>query len=135
MGRQEDLPLTTDTGMKRFEISTRLATKTIDMIALAASFGWLGAMLCLSLRGDESSILAWLIRGMWGAIFIYACVFLVLHAATSKTISSKEESPAIKKADAASAATEPVEQAAADLQAVDSGELAKVVERNVSEQL
>ncbi len=134
MGRQEDIPLTTEATRKRFEISTRLATKTIDMIALTASFGWLGAMLCLSLRGDESSILAWLIRGMWGAIFIYASVFLVLHAATAKTvISHKEESPAIKKADAASSAMEPVEQAVVDLQAADSGELAKVVERNVSE--
>ncbi len=128
MGRQENLPLTTE-AKKRFEISTRLAARTIDMIALTASFGWLGAMLCLSLHGDESSILMWLIRGMWGAIFIYASVFLLLHAVTTKTIvSGDEESPAIKKAAAAPSPTEPV-----DLKTADSSELAKVVERNVSE--
>ena len=125
--------MTTEIRQKRFEISTRIGTKTIDMIALTASFAWVGAMLCLSARGSESSILIWLIRGMWGAIFVYASVFVVLHAITTKTVISEEKgSPAGKKAPNV---IEPVEQATIDLQTADSGELAKVVSQNVSEQL
>ncbi len=141
MGRQEELSLTTEIGQKRLEITTRLGTKTIDMIALTASFAWVGAMLGLSLRGGESSVFMWLIRGMWGAIFVYAIVYLALHAITTKTvISDEKDSSASAQANTAPNVTEPaeqatVEQATVDLQAADSGELAKVVAQNVSEQL
>jgi hypothetical protein len=91
-------------------------------------------MLSLSLRAGESSILVWLIRGMWGAIFVYAGVFLLLHAVTSKTVlSTEEELPAIKKRDSAPSSTTPVEQATMELQAADSGELTKAVQHNVTE--
>jgi len=74
-------PAISKPGLKRFG---KLGTKSIDMLALAATLSWIGVMVSLSWWATESSIIVWLVRGGGGAIFIYIAVFLILHAVVLK---------------------------------------------------
>ena len=105
----------------------KLGTKSIDMLALAAALSWVAAMIGLSWWGGGDAILTWLMRGMWGAIFVYATVFLILHAVVLKARSlDGKDSPKEEK--------EEIERdTLTELQAADSGELARVVSENVTE--
>jgi fatty acid desaturase len=108
----------------------KLGTKSIDKLALAAALSWVAAMIGLSWWGGGDAILAWLIRGMWGAIFIYATCFLTLHAVVLKAQSKDgEDSPKEKKEKKEEIERDPL----TDLQAADSGELARIVSENVTE--
>ncbi len=73
----------------------KLGTKSIDMLALAAALLWMCSTVGYSLWNgiwwaDGSTILAWLTRGMWGAILVYGVVFLLLHAVMLKTRSPND---------------------------------------------
>ena len=126
--------MTTRMRKRQSKYSRSIPTKTIDMIALGAALSWVAAMVGFSLRGGETSILVWLMRGMWGAIFIYAMIFLALHTATMKKDSAGgKRSPARKPAETGATKADAVAQTTAELQAADSGELAKVIEKNASE--
>jgi hypothetical protein len=105
----------------------KLGTKTIDLLSLAAALSWVAAMIGFSWWGGEDAILTWLIRAMWGAIIVYATVFLVLRAVVLKA----------RSLDAQTSPPEEEEEIERDplteLQAADSGELARVVAKNVTE--
>lgn len=104
------------------------------MIALWTALSWVAAMVGFSLRGGETSILVWLMRGMWGAVFIYATIFVALHTATIKEDSSDDKrSRARKPAETGATKADAAAQMTAELQAVDSGKLAEVVARNGTE--
>ena len=108
----------------------RIGTKSIDMLALAAALAWVAAMIGFSWWAGGDSMLAWLIRGMWGAIFIYALVYLALHAAVLKARSLEEVSAKEEKNE-----TKQPDDYLGDLQAAESGQLARMVAENVTEQL
>ena len=119
--------MTTRMRKRPSKYSRSIPTKTIDMVALGAALSWVAAMVGFSLRGGETSILVWLMRGMWGAIFVYATFFLILHAVVSKARSlDGEDSP---KGEKKEIERDPL----TDLQAADSGELARIVSENVTE--
>lgn len=126
--------MTTRTQKQQSKLSRRFTTKTIDMIALWTALSWVAAMVGFSLRGGETSILVWLMRGMWGAVFIYATIFVALHTATIKEDSSDDKrSRARKPAETGATKADAAAQMTAELQAVDSGKLAEVVARNGTE--
>ena len=106
---------------------SKLGSKSIDKLALAAALSWVAAMIGLSWWSGGDDILSWLIRGMWGAIFVYATLFLMLHALVLKAQSMDgKDSPKEEKED--------IERdTLTELQAADSGELARVVSENVTE--
>ena len=102
----------------------KIGSKSIDMLALAAALVWVAAMIGFSWWAGGNSILAWLIRGMWGAIFVYALTFLTLHAAVLK-VRSLEKAAAEKE--------ENKQKTIRERQAADGGQHVEMVAENVTE--
>ncbi len=71
-------PETHEPGLMRFR---KLGAGAIDLFALTAALSSIGAMVGLSWGSSSGPMpMAWIRHGIWGAIFIYAAVFLMLHA-------------------------------------------------------
>lgn len=122
--------MTTKAQNPEFKGLSKLGTKSIDMVALAAALLWVAAMLAFSWWTGGETMLVWLMRGMWGAIFVYAIVFLSLHAVVLKARSTSQNiSSRVAKKE------EIEEDALAELQAADSDQLARIISSNVTEQL
>jgi fatty acid desaturase len=105
----------------------RFGSRSIDMLSLAVALAWLAAMIGFSWWAGGDAMFAWLIRGMWGAIFIYALTFLTLHAAVLKVRSLEEETST--KEEKEETEQNPLEE----LQAAESGQLARMIAENVIE--
>ena len=78
-------------------------------------------MITLSWWASETPVMTWLIRGMWGAIFVYVAVFLILQAAVVKMRSRNGED------------LTPTDEIMAHAPVVEDGEEAEIVSENVAE--
>jgi len=84
-------------------------------------------MITLSCWASDTPVMTWLIRGMWGAIFVYVAVFLLLQAVVVKMRSPDGDGMTAKDEIKAG------EQAEAHAPVVEDGEEAEIVSENVAE--